>query len=63
MMVPSAWETRKRFVEEGTQRTEVQGELEILPYKRSMICCILNKARRKGSHLLVQSAVSLGERV
>lgn len=31
MMVPSAWETRKRVGEDGTQCTAVQGELVIQP--------------------------------
>ena len=31
MMVPSAWETRKRVDEEGTQRTAVHGEFEMEP--------------------------------
>lgn len=30
-MVPSACDTRKRFGEDGTHRTAVQGELEIRP--------------------------------
>jgi hypothetical protein len=31
-MVPSAWETRKRLVDWGTHRTEVQGEFVIQPF-------------------------------
>lgn len=32
MTVPSAWATRKRVLDEGTQRTDVHRELEIRPY-------------------------------
>lgn len=31
IMVPSAWDTRNSVEEDGTQRTEVQGELDIEP--------------------------------
>ena len=43
MIVPSAWDTMKRVVEEGTHRTVVHGEDEIHPY--SMLIRVLGEAR------------------
>ena len=31
MMVPSAWEAKKRVEDPGTHRTDVHGEVEIEP--------------------------------
>jgi hypothetical protein len=39
-MVPSACDTRKRFGEDGTHRTAVQGELEIRPCDYASISSI-----------------------
>ena len=57
IIVPSACDTRKRFGEEGTHRTAVQGEFEMRPCDVCPFHRFLGKALPM-SHLLVQSSVS-----
>lgn len=37
MMVPSAWEAKKRVDDPGTHRTAVHGEPEIDPFRRTIV--------------------------
>jgi hypothetical protein len=62
IIVPSACDTRKRFGEDGTHRTAVQGELEIRPCDT----CPFHRSTARPhrlSYLLVQSPVSQRNRV
>ncbi len=58
MMVPSAWETRKRVDEEGTQRTAVHGEFEMEPLTFVSVWQRGYELKKIMPHLLVKSAVA-----
>lgn len=62
IIVPSACDTRKRFGEEGTHRTAVQGELEMRPCDTRRFHHPRARPHRS-SYLLVQSPVSQRDRV
>src|SRR6266702_8920598 len=75
MIVPSACDTRKRFGEDGTQRTAVQGELDMRPcdmclFHRALenptppdnLTCLFNRPYRNENGSMTMSFV-LGWRV
>lgn len=55
IIVPSAWETRKRVEEDGTHRTDVQGDEDMQPCNT-----VLGRSefRDRKTYLFVETAVS-----